>query len=62
METQGRWSPDFFFVPPARENGPQRGHAGAQDQLRRARLLAGHQRRSARYQQGVQEEPHDELQ
>jgi len=60
METQGWRSPDSF-APPARDNGPQRGHAGAQDQLWRARLLAGHQRRGARHQQGVQEEPHDEL-
>lgn len=42
--------------------GPERGHAGAQDEFRRARLPARHTRRGARREQGVQEEPSDKLQ
>lgn len=41
--------------------GPERGHAGAQDEFRRARLPARHTRRHARHQQGVQKKSHNEL-
>jgi len=72
VETQGggrraRWWWRPLVAPSAQRpssarDGPERGHADAQNQFRGSRLRARHTRRHARHRQGVQEKPHDQLQ